>query len=53
MHLACGREQSTITGCVRRGVKIWHVLEVVITELVDCTAGRPVDPITGFKLLIP
>ncbi len=53
MHIACGREGSTVTGCVRRGVKTWHVLEVVIQELVDCTSSRQLDSTTGFELLQP
>jgi len=53
MHMACGREEETITGCVRRGVRTWHVLEVILTELVDCTAVRAPDPQTGFNLLQP
>ena len=53
MHVACGRNQGTVTGCVRRGVKTWHVLEVVLTELVGTTARRVFDPITGFGLLDP
>jgi predicted DNA-binding protein with PD1-like motif len=53
MHLACGREEATITGCVRRGVRTWHVLEIILTELLDCTATRAPDPSTGFDLLQP
>lgn len=53
MHIACGRETSTITGCVRRGVKAWHVLEVILFELTDTTAVRVLDPVTGFELLRP
>ena len=53
MHLACGRREHTITGCVRAGVKVWHVLEVIITELTDCTASRRLDAATGFRLLCP
>ena len=34
-HIACGRKASTITGCVRKGVKVWHVMEVILFELVD------------------
>ncbi len=51
MHMACGREQSTVTGCIRAGVKVWHIMEVVMTELVDSTAVRRLDGATGFKLL--
>lgn len=53
MHMACGREGKTVTGCVRAGVRTWHVMEVILTELVDCTATRVVEPATGFALLQP
>ncbi len=53
MHLACGRKDHTVTGCVRRGVKVWHVMEVIIFELVDTEAARLPDEETGFKLLVP
>jgi predicted DNA-binding protein with PD1-like motif len=53
MHLACGRNDHTVTGCSRHGVRVWHVLEVILTELVDCTAIRALDPATGFKLMRP
>ena len=53
MHLACGREGSTVTGCVRTGVKIWQIGEVILFELIDTPAIRKVDPRLGFKLLSP
>ena len=53
MHIACGREESTITGCVRRGVKVWHLLEVILIELVDSKARRVFDEQLGFALLEP
>ena len=53
MHIACGRTSSTITGCVRRGVRVWQVMEIVLFELVDTTAVRRLDPKTGFALLRP
>ncbi len=53
VHLACGRGERTVTGCIRTGVKVWHVLEVVLTELVGSTARRLPDPATGFELLVP
>lgn len=52
-HIACGRKASTITGCVRKGVKVWHVMEVVLFELVDTSGVRAYDPKTGFQLLEP
>lgn len=51
MHVAAGRERSTITGCVRRGVRIWHVLEIVLFELVGARSTRVLDTKTGFELL--
>ena len=53
MHAACGRQDRALVGCVRTGVRVWHVLEVVLTELVDCTARRSMEDPPGFKLLCP
>jgi predicted DNA-binding protein with PD1-like motif len=53
MHMACGRNEETITGCVRRGVKVWHVMEVILFELTNTKAARRIDAATGFKLLCP
>lgn len=53
MHMACGRKTSSVTGCVRKGVKVWHVMEVILFELVDTTAVRAFEPTTGFELLRP
>jgi predicted DNA-binding protein with PD1-like motif len=53
MHLAAGRNDETITGCIRMGVRVWQVLEVILWELTDTTGRRVLDPITGFELLIP
>jgi predicted DNA-binding protein with PD1-like motif len=53
MHMACGREGSSVTGCARAGVRTWHVMEVILTELLDCKARRAIEPETGFALLQP
>ena len=53
MHMACGRDSSAATGCIRQGVKVWHVMEVILFELVDTTGIRTADSETGFKLLQP
>lgn len=53
VHMACGRNSSTVTGCVRRGVKVWHVMEIVLFELVGTSATRKLDAATGFELLQP
>ncbi len=53
LHLSAGRGRETITGCAREGVKTWHVGEVIIMELTNCSASRRTDSATGFKLLQP
>lgn len=53
MHMACGRKDKTVTGCVRTGVKVWHIMEMVLFELIDNAAKRLYDPVTGFSLMQP
>ena len=53
VHLACGRGDSTVTGCIRTGVKVWHVVEVIIFEMVGSGSRRLKDEATGFELLVP
>ena len=53
MHCSCGRGNTSVTGCVRSGVKVWLVMEVVITELKGCKAKRVKDERSGFVLLSP
>ncbi len=53
MHMACGRDRASITGCIRKGIIVWHVNEVIITEFLECTAKRLPDSKIGFELLNP
>ena len=53
MHMACGRGASTMTGCVRNGVRVWQIMEVILYELLDSTGKRKKDRATGFDLLVP
>ncbi|MCF8110578.1 MAG: DNA-binding protein [Desulfobacteraceae bacterium] len=53
MHMACGRKDDSVTGCVRAGVKVWHVMEAVVIELSQTDAKRVCDSQTGFALLEP
>jgi predicted DNA-binding protein with PD1-like motif len=53
VHVACGRRAETTTGCVRRGVRVWHVMEVILFELLDSTGARLLEAASGFKLLNP
>ena len=51
MHASFGRNEKTITGCVRMGVDIWRIGEVVLLELSGSAARRAVDKETGFEFL--
>jgi len=51
MHASFGRGDSAVTGCVRAGVDVWQIGEVVILELSDSTAKRTKNKETGFELL--
>lgn len=53
LHMACGREDQTRTGCIRQGVKVWQVMEVVLFELLETGSKRIVDSDLGFFLLHP
>jgi len=53
LHAACGRKDKTCTGCIRRGVKVWHIGEVIIFEILETKALRKKDAGTGFELLEP
>jgi predicted DNA-binding protein with PD1-like motif len=51
MHASFGRNENAITGCVRMGVDVWRIGEVVILELSGSAAYRAVDRETGFEFL--
>ncbi len=51
MHVSFGRNKETITGCVRMGVNVWRIGEVIIVELKGTTARRALDKETGFEFL--
>ena len=51
MHMACGRNSSSLTGCIRSGVKVWHTMEVILFELLESEGRRVFDSETGFTLL--
>ncbi len=51
MHASFGRNDNAVTGCVRLGVDVWQIGEVVILELTGASAKRTKDKETGFELL--
>lgn len=51
MHATFGHREKVLTGCVRAGVNIWHVGEVIIFELLTADGVRTPDSNTGFDLV--
>jgi uncharacterized protein len=51
MHAAFGRDDKAVAGCVRMGVKIWLIGEVVILELTGSTAKRAKNKESSFEVL--
>jgi predicted DNA-binding protein with PD1-like motif len=51
MHASFGRNEQTVTGCVRMGVDVWRIGEVVVLELTGAKALRAKDKETGFEFL--
>lgn len=51
IHGSLGRSGQTITGCLRKGVSVWHIAEVVIYEILNTNVKRLYDKETGFTLL--
>lgn len=51
LHAALGHHGDTLTACVRRGTKVYLVLEVFITETVGINATRPWYEKGGFNRL--
>jgi len=51
MHACLGREGSSTTGCVRPGIQVWKVAEVVVLELLEVDLKRRMDPAAGLEVL--
>ena len=51
MHTSFGRNETTISGCVRMGVDVWRIGEVVVLELAGTKGRRTKDKETGFEFL--
>jgi uncharacterized protein len=51
MHASFGRNDNAVTGCVRMGVNVWQIGEVVILELAGGSAKRMKNKETGFEFL--
>ncbi|MEK6645275.1 MAG: PPC domain-containing DNA-binding protein [Candidatus Firestonebacteria bacterium] len=53
MHAALGRKGKTKAGCIRLGIEIWKIGEIILFEILNNTAKRIKDKDTGFEFLEP
>jgi predicted DNA-binding protein with PD1-like motif len=53
IHMSFGRKDTAVMGCIRSGVKVWQVMEVILQELTDTDSKRLLNKELGFKLLEP
>jgi hypothetical protein len=51
MHAAMGKKDRALTGCVRKKVEVFMVIEAVVFELKGIRARKEIDPKTGLNLL--
>lgn len=51
MHAALGRDGKTRMGCIRPGLNVWLVGEVIIMEILNTNMLRKFDEKSGFELL--
>ena len=51
MHAAMGKKDKALTGCVRKKVEVFMVIEAVVFELKGVKARKEIDPGTGLNLL--
>lgn len=51
LHAALGHSGQTITGCVRKGTKVYLILEVMLIEIAGIEADRPWYDKGGFNRL--
>ncbi len=51
MHAAMGRGGYTAMGCLRQGVDIWSIAEVILLEVTGTDMLRKLDPTFGFAIL--
>ncbi len=51
LHGAIGRENETLTGCIRRDASVYLVVEAVVTEVLGIDARKTPDEKTGITML--
>jgi len=51
MHAVLGRDGTARAGCIRPGLDVWLVGEVIIIEILGTDMLRRRDPASGFALL--
>ncbi|MBC7190525.1 DUF296 domain-containing protein [Candidatus Aerophobetes bacterium] len=53
LHVALGRGEEAKAGCIRTGIEVSRLGEVIILEIVENSARRKMDSQSGFMVLEP
>jgi len=53
IHAALGREGKARVGCIRPGIEVWKLGEIIVLEILNNTAQRKEDRKVGFAMLEP
>jgi len=53
MHASFGRRETSLCGCIRPGIDVWKIAEVILLEIEVPGARRVADRSTGFEVLEP
>lgn len=53
MHASAGRGRESLTGCIRPGISVWKLGEVILLEIDGSKAERMRDEEIGISLLEP
>jgi len=51
LHGAMGRLRETITGCIRKDISVYLIIEAVISEILGIDAHKALDGKTGIVTL--
>jgi uncharacterized protein len=51
IHSSLGKKKKALTGCIRKGSRVFLVVEAVVFELKGVQACKDIDPETGLGML--
>ncbi len=51
LHTSMGKNKRTITGCLRKNVKVFMVIEALLVEVKGAKASKGIDAASGLNML--